>query len=659
MNNTGFPKRFIYGAAYYEEYNTRDRLDYDLRLMSEAGINTVRIAESTWSVEEPSPGVFDFSHVTRVIEAAAEYGIDVIIGTPTYAIPTWLAALDPEILGDNRFGPRQNMDITNPTYRYYAERIIRELVSRTAGYDNVIGFQIDNETKHYGVHSRRVIEGFREWLRERHGTAEAVNKAYGLAHWSNSASTFDNLPDPTGSVNAGYIGAFEEYRRELATEFLSWQADIVREYKRDDQFITHNLDYEWHALSRAGQQMGYSEGLQPDLNDFEVSKVLDIAGTDIYFKPADEFTGMEIAFGGDLIRSLKHAPYIVLESQAQAFTGWLPYPGQVRLMAYSHIASGAAGVCYWPWMSIHSGIESYWKGVLSHDGEPDYVYYEVLKTGRELSSRSELFSHFTKTNRIAMVVSPESLHALRHLPTDQNISYNNVVLEYYRALYELGLECDVIYDREQDWAGYDLLVFPELYAASEVMIGRVREFVSGGGTVLSSIRSFFSDENLAIRDDRQPHGLNDVFGMHYSHFTKDAEGRWADLLEADTADVIEWHKGKYWSRYAAVTRNHFGKGYAWYAGKLADADTLKEYIACACKDAGIIVPELKWPVICRYNTGNDRHTYCFIFNYSSEDVQIKSPVTGVDILTGESLQAGCPAEIKEWDLRIVRSGDPA
>ena len=215
-----FPLRFIFGAAYYEEYNTRDRLDYDLRLMSEAGMNTVRIAESTWSVEEPVQGVFDFSHVTRVIEAAAEYGIDVIVGTPTYAIPTWLADLDPEILGDNKFGPRQNMDITNPTYRFYAERIIREIVSRTAGYPNVIGFQVDNETKHYGVHSAHVIAGFYEWLRKRHGTIDNVNKAYGLAHWSNSAASFDALPDPTGSVNAGYIGAWEEYRRELAAEFL-------------------------------------------------------------------------------------------------------------------------------------------------------------------------------------------------------------------------------------------------------------------------------------------------------------------------------------------------------------------------------------------------------------------------------------------------------
>ena len=184
-------QKLIFGAAYYDEYAQTERLETDLRLMQEAGINTVRIAESTWSVEEPRCGEFDFSHVIRVIEAAARYGIRVIIGTPTYAIPKWLAEKDPSVLGKNIFGTRQNMDITNPTYRFYAERIIRELVSRTAGYENVIGFQIDNETKHYGVNNARVQRGFRDWLKRRFGTIEKVNEAYVLNHWSQSVASFD------------------------------------------------------------------------------------------------------------------------------------------------------------------------------------------------------------------------------------------------------------------------------------------------------------------------------------------------------------------------------------------------------------------------------------------------------------------------------------
>src|ERR1700677_5134912 len=116
------PQTILFGAAYYEEYAPTDRLDEDVRMMKATGITVVRIAESTWGTLEPKPGVFDFSHVDRVLDAMDKAGINVIVGTPTYAIPTWLAREHPEVLGVTPKGPaesgrRQNMDITNPNFR--------------------------------------------------------------------------------------------------------------------------------------------------------------------------------------------------------------------------------------------------------------------------------------------------------------------------------------------------------------------------------------------------------------------------------------------------------------------------------------------------------------------------------------------------------------
>lgn len=645
-------KDLIFGAAYYTEYAPEERLEKDMRLMREAGLNTIRIAESTWSVEEPRCGEFDFSLVTRTIEAAARYGIRVIIGTPTYAIPKWLYDLDPSILGDKPFGPRQNMDITNPTYRFYAERIIRELVSRTAGCPNVIGFQIDNETKHYGVNNARVRAGFREWLKKRFGTIEAVNDAYLLNHWSNSVASFEELPDPAGTIHGGYACAFEEYRRELAADFLRWQADIVSEYRRPDQFVTHNLDYAWKSFVPSNQQGGQSAGLQPDINHYEAAKCLTLTGTDIYCPPADGLTGWEIAFGGDTMRPLKKAPYLVLESQSQAFTGWLPYPGQLRLMALSHLASGACGVMYWPWASLHGGIESYWKGILDHDGEPGETYAEVKQIGEDFRVLAPIMTSQPKRNRIALIVSPEALHALRWFPTAQGLSYNDVVNQYHRALYELNLECDVLYDREADWSGYKLLIIPELYCASEEMIRRVRAFVAQGGNVLASFRSFFADENLKIYHDRQPHGLTDVFGLHYSRFTKDGDHDWMDLLEPDAAEVLAQYDNPHWNRYAAFTRNRFGAGRAWYLGCTVKAETLREYLAGAAEDAGISVPGLRWPLITR-----SRGALQFVFNYSDSVQAFSCPVGGTEVLSGAQFARGQRCTLDAWGAMAIRQPD--
>lgn len=148
----------MFGAAYYPEYMPYERLQEDIAMMQEAGMNTVRIAESTWSTLEPVEGKFDFSYVDKVLAAVEKAGMYAVIGTPTYAIPSWLEKKCPEVMvfdGYTRakYGRRQIMDIVHPVFRQCAENVICKLLEHTAKNPCVIGFQIDNETKHYGTAS--------------------------------------------------------------------------------------------------------------------------------------------------------------------------------------------------------------------------------------------------------------------------------------------------------------------------------------------------------------------------------------------------------------------------------------------------------------------------------------------------------------------------
>ena len=658
--------QFLFGAAYYDEYMPCERLETDMKMMVEAGFNTIRIAESTWSVEEPSPGVYDFSHVDRVIDAAERYGLNVIVGTPTYAVPHWLVQLDPDVLvttkdGKARFGPRQNMDITNPTYRFYAERIIRALVSHTVNRKNVIGFQIDNETKHYGTAGDKVTILFQRWLQTKFKTIEEVNEAFGLNYWSCSVTRFEDLPNPVGTINGSDGCAFAKFQRQLAEEFLLWQSEIVKEYLRPDQFITQNFDYEWRSFGGPGAQGGYSWGVQPDICHWHSAKALTLIGTDIYCFAQDRLTGREIAFGGDVMRSLRHDNYLVLESQAQAFAEWLPYPGQLRLMAMSHLASGACGVMYWNWHSIHNGLESYWKGLLSHDLEPNPTYDEACEIGRELKRLSPRLSGLRKKNRIALIVSTNAVNALRWFATHGDLSYNDVVHWVYDALFELNLECDVLFAQEQDWSGYDLVIFPELYSIHNSMPERVRDFVAGGGTVFATFRSFVTDKHVKIYHDKLPHGLTDVFGMTYNQYTRpvnvSVDGAqaqyWMELLKPDQAEPVADYEHRYWGKYAAVTRNRYGKGTAWYLGTMLPPEALKKYLLEAVKDAGIPVPEAHWPVVIRSGTTQAGTTVRFFLNYSQDDQEVPGSWSGTDLLTGKRYQAGDPLTLPEWGCAIL------
>lgn len=219
----------LYGCAYYDEYMPYERLDKDLAMMKKAGINVIRIAESTWSTEEPEDGVFDFSHVTKVLEVCEREKIHVIIGTPTYAIPAWMAKKYPDIMvtdksGRRPYGARQIMDITHHAYRFYCERIIRKLMEVVKDYSCVIGFQLDNETKHFGTSSENVQQAFVSWIKKQYqGDIERFNHDFGLDYWSNRINSWEQFPSVRGTINGSLGCAFEQFQRSLVTEFLMWQ----------------------------------------------------------------------------------------------------------------------------------------------------------------------------------------------------------------------------------------------------------------------------------------------------------------------------------------------------------------------------------------------------------------------------------------------------
>ena len=663
-------EKLLYGAAYYDEYMPEERLDKDMELMKKASFNLIRIGESTWSTMEPHDGVFDFSHLTRVIEAAKKAGISVIIGTPTYAVPTWMVKKYPDILAETKagrgiYGPRQIMDITNKTYRFYAERAIRRMMEAALPYENVIGVQIDNETKHYDTAGKNVQAGFVEYLKDKFdGDLEAMNEAFGLSYWSNRINEWEDFPDVRGTINASLGGEFEKYRRGLVTEFLSWQADIVREYLREGQFITHNTDLDWR---------GYSYGINKDTDVYANAGALDIAGVDIYHPSQDKLTGMEIAFGGDVTRSLKHSNYFVLETEAQGFPQWLPYKGQLRLQAYSHLASGANLVEYWHWHSLHNAIETYWKGVLSQDFAENAVYREASVVGNEFARIGKHLVNLKKNNKVAILISNESQTALEWFPVDKmfgEYGYNDVLMSIYEQLYKLNVECDFVWTNNiQDINAYELVIIPALYAASDEVLSVISEYVKGGGNVFATFKTGFSDENIKVWHDKTPHGLSECFGISYSTFTV-PDGKvslskeyyeadmkpviFMELLEANGAGVLSRYEASGWGEYAAVTENLYGKGRAFYLGCMLEGEALKRIISDVVKKVGIPCPETEFPVIIRKGTNDFGREIVYYLNYSEKEAVVShAPGNGKDLITDKDVTAGEALSIGAWDLKII------
>ena len=674
-------KELLYGVAYYDEYMPYDRLDKDVEMMKKAGINTVRIAESTWSTCEPQPGVFDFSHVERVMDAMEEAGINVIIGTPTYAVPTWMVKAHPDVLaetvrGRGIYGARQIMDITHPVYLFYAERVIRELMKRTAHRKCVIGFQLDNETKYYGTAGKNVQEQFVKYIREKfHDDLDAMNYEFGLDYWSNRINAWEDFPDVRGTINGSLGAEFEKFQRTLVDKFLGWQADIVNEYRREDQFVTHNLDFEWR---------GYSYGIQPYVNHLHASQCLTIAGTDIYHPTQDDLTGAEIAFGGDLIRSLKQDNYLVIETEAQGFPGWTPYKGQLRLQAYSHLASGANSVMYWHWHSIHNSFETYWKGLLSHDFQENATYREACTIGNEFARLGKHLVNLKKKNEVAVLVSNEALTALNWFRIQEqapgadakSIYYNDVMRWMYDTLYHMNVECDFIWPESENLEQYKAIVVPALYAAPDELLIRLKQYVENGGTLIASFKTAFANENVKVSHQVQPHILSNCFGVHYDQFTfpknvgltgevipekTDQKGNahpaanvFMELLVSEGAEVLASYEHYNWKDYAAITRNHYGKGQAVYIGCMTDEETLKSVYKAVLPEAGVEIPEYHYPIIVRKGLNDLGKTVCYFLNYSGMELEMPYDYkNGIELLENTAVENGTALQMPAWGVKIV------
>jgi beta-galactosidase len=673
----------LYGAAYYPEYMPSDRLDKDVELMQKAGITVVRVGESTWSSWEPRDGDFQFAWMDRVLDRLHQAGIKVILGTPTYSIPTWLFKEHPEILVTHNstvphlsdaydpaypasatpgfYGLRQNYDFLNPYFRQHAEKVIREIVSHFKDHPAVIGYQIDNETFPNGVPTQYSNAAFLERLKKKFQTPDAMNKAWGLVYWGQLVDKWEDLPPRNGILNPGYKLEWENFQHDIVTDYLAWQAKIVNEYKRPDQFVTQD----------------FSGGVHTNLDQWAISGNLDVVAENPYFETQKRLNGRSIWLSGDLGRSLKHTNYLVTETNAQTIgwdsrTQYPQYPGQLRLVVYTHLAAGANMVEYWHWHSLHYGQETYWKGVLSHDLQPNRTYEEVTQVAHELRKIGPQLVNLSKDNKVAILVSTDSANALSYMPVSDSVNYMTVLQQFYNALYDLNVEPDFVQSGDSSLSRYKIVLVPPLYSASDRELQMLTDYVKNGGHVVMAFKSGFTNEYSTVRDLMAPGPLREATGFHYQEFTNLAEPErltpdpyhvgdqnqgsvWQEFLVPDTAEVLASFDDPYW-HFPAITRNRYGSGTLTYEATFVTDALQREMIRDLLKRAGLTGPDQSLPpeVKVRHGRNSQGKTLHYYLNFSGTMQSFAYPYSnGADLLTNNSITKGQTIKLSPWDLTIV------
>src|SRR5271170_974421 len=601
------------------------------------------------------------------------------MGTPTYSIPPWLYKAHPDILARPLggapvfYGMRQNMDTDNSAFRFYAGRVIRNLVEHYRDSPTVIGWQIDNETSSYGASNPDVFAGFVDHLKSKFSTPENLNKAWFLNYWGQDIHSWDELPTRDSAQSTGYKLEWSRWQQMRVTNYLSWQAGLVRQYRRPDQFVTQD----------------FAGAMHREVNEFEIAKSLDIAATNNYHGTQENMGGDSQSLAGDYIRSLTHSNYLITETNAQT-TDWTsewqfpPYDGQLRQDVYTHLSNGANMVEYWHWHSIHSGQETYWKGILSHDLEPNRAYAEVSRTAHELQRIGPHLVDLKITNQVAILYSVDSLNAIDFMPFAStgprwafgpaSADYSSLLNQIHAALYNLNVGTDFVFPEDPDFSRYKVLIVPMLYIADDALLQKISDFVRNGGHVLMTFKSGFANENSAVRWVRAPGPLREAAGFSYQEFSnlekplalkddpfhagaeENEVSYWAEFLMPEHAKALAYYDHPFFGKWPAITENNYGTGTLTYEGTYLTDALQKAVVEQVLKEANLTGPDqqLPAPVHVKHGINRQGKQLHYYLNYSSSEQAFTYPYKeGTDLLTNNSITASGKITLQPWDVAIV------
>ena len=632
----------LLGAAWYPEQWPELRWDADLQLMQDAHLKVVRVGEFAWSTLEPSEGHYDLDWLDRAIRLAAKHHIAVVIGTPTDAPPVWLTSAHPETLRVDatgrraEHGGRRQFNYASPEYRVYCADIARQLARRFGHDPDVIGWQIGNEytDESFDPETRRQFD---EWLKQKYGTLEALNRDWTTAYWSETYDRWDEIPLPTTGGNPGLLLDHRRFVSDTWRAFQQVQIDAIRKYADPRQFITTNIG-----------GLGWSD----NWDHYEITHPLDLAAWDDYVGEGHLNVARNAAMH-DLVRGFKRQDFWVMETQPGS-VNWAPVNttldrGETRAIAWQAIGHGADAVLYWQWRDALNGQEQYHGALVGPDGTPLPIYDEIRGIGSEFERAAAALKGTKPVAQVAILQSYDSRWAIDFQPHNKNYDQLEVILGYYRAIRDQRLTVDIV-GADTPLDSYKLIFAPSLNVISKDLAAHLLAYVQQGGHLVLGPRSGMKDEHNALNIERQPGPLVAPLGARVEqYYALDSDvpvsgslgsgttSIWAEQLSTRSPDanvLLRYGKSNGWldAQPAMITRR-VGQGRITYLGAVLDPELMGRVVAWATADAHVasefgMVPH--GVEVCR--RVDPTHTVFVLINHSAASAHIALPAPMHEIL---------------------------
>jgi len=646
MNNALPSQKLHFGAAYYPEHWPEERWPEDIRLMQEASMTVVRMAEFAWSTMEPSAGKFNFSWLERAIEKLAAAGIVSVLGTPTAAPPAWLVEKHPDLLAVDengrrvQFGNRCHYCVNSPEFHEATLRIVQAMGKYFGSNPNVIGWQIDNEYNRV-CYCDQCRSLFQQFLADKYGSLDVLNQHWTTAYWSQTYSAWEQIPLAIGPHNPALMLEFKHFITASYRKFQRLQLDALHPHLSAGVWTTHNF-------------MGWFEGY----DHYEMATDLDQASWDWYVATGhhDHLTSGAIH---DLTRGFKRRNFWLIETQP-GNVNWTVKNnslnrGEARAMAWHAIAHGADAILYWQWRSGLGGQEQYHGTLVDQSGQPRPFYEEAQTLGKQIQSVSNLLAGSSVKARVAMLNSYDSRWSIEFQRHQGDFDYVAHFNHYYRALSVNNICVDIV-SADETLDGYQLVIAPALLTLNDRRIANLTNFVQRGGHLVLTLRTGMKDKYNALLPSRQPGSLAKLSGVEVEdYYALDelvpVEGRWLNgsskqwaerlkLLDQQLAiPISRYGKSNGWlDGQVAMTAHPYGKGMVYYVGVYLNEEAQQTFMDHVLQTAG--VRGMKSPEGVEVSTRVDPagRAIHIVTNHTAAERNLSLPWSALEHLTGQTVQ---------------------
>jgi beta-galactosidase len=678
---------FLYGVVYYPEQWPEAKWHSDLSSIADTGMNVVRMGEGAWSFWEPEEGLYNFSLFDRALEVCQKYKLKAIMGTPTYAPPAWLTERYPEVLRvsfDGRrltHGSRRHYNYTSLIYWKKTEGIVTALAEHYKAHPAVIGWQIDNEFNcHVDVSfAESDHQAFRSWCKDRYGSLQKLNQAWGTAFWSQTYTEWEEiwLPRPTATYqNPTLLLDFYRFNSDVTIRFAAMQYRLLKSIA-PNHFVTHNA---FQSMTNVDLPKFTREAV--DFLSYDSYPEFKVSNAALPNDFRDRSEGRQLCKMRGASRK-----FVVLEQQSgpSGQIGGLlngnpdylhptPKPGQMRLWCWNSIAHGADGLLYFRWRSLPYGSESHWNGLLYHDERITWRLKEAERLGEEVIRLAPILLGTNCVSQAAILYDFDNeSHAKIETFTGRHRDASELAV--YQTLAEKHLLTDLrslsgISD-VRDLVQYKIVFFPHAHILTASQVEVLSDYVEAGGTLVFGCWSGYRDKNHWCYDATGRAFYESLVGTRIVDFTivppgETSEIRFGDsaihveapifnevlAAESENLSVLASYASSYYAGEPAVTLLHKDKGRVIHFGSFftrRNASALLDILDIHDPIQAWVEAPAAVDVIMR---SNGAEHCCFLLNFTDQPQQVRFKQPALDLLESRKLQGH--EEIPAYGVYFVR-----